>query len=96
MSLSSLLAERLALLCIAEHAAAADAADQRAREAAEVARRLLTLRIYREGDRAVLASAIAEQTARTKLADQTRRNALTARASLTEAQRGTRYGARDV
>lgn len=62
------MAERVTLLHIAEDADAADAADQRTREAAEVARRLLTLRIYRNGDRAVLASAIAEQIARTKLA----------------------------
>lgn len=96
MSPTSLMAERLALLRIADDADAADAADQRAGEAAEVARRLLTLRIYRNGDRAVLTCAIAEQAARTKLADQAHRNAVAARASLAQARRGRREGARDV
>lgn len=88
MSPSSLMAERLALLRRAAEADAADAADRRTYKAAEVARRLLMLRIYRDGDRAVLASAIAEQTARTKLAEQARRNAVAARAILAETRRG--------
>lgn len=69
---------------------ASDAASRRSQEAAEVAQRLLALRIYRNGDRTVIASAIAEQTARTKLAEQAHVNAVAARVRLADADQNKR------
>jgi hypothetical protein len=64
-------AKSLALLrLLAEEAERS--ASQRAQDDAALTRQLLALRIYRDGDPVVLASAMAEQTARTKLADQAR------------------------
>lgn len=89
MTPPSLRSEHLVLLhLMAEDAS--DAASRRSQEAAEVAQRLLALRIYRNGDRTVIASAIAEQTARTKLAEQAHVNAVAARVRLADADQNKR------
>lgn len=84
LSLRLVLAERNATLRRIIAQDAARAADRRAREADEVAERLHLLQQRRGVDPAVLAAAVAEQAARTRLSEQARRNAAAARAALAD------------
>lgn len=77
-----LLAERSATLRQIIAQDAAHAAALRVQEVDEVTDRLHLLQVRRGVDPAVLAAAVAEQAARTRLADQAARNAVAAHTSL--------------
>jgi hypothetical protein len=84
LSLRFVLAEHNATLRRIIVQDAARAADRRAQEANAVADRLRLLQQRRGVDQTVLAAAVAEQAARTRLSEQARRNAAAARAALAD------------